>query len=151
MVAPRQGKLLLAAVAVAGLAVATTALVLAAAVGDPLPPVFRQRLTGEVLLIVIVWCPLAWLVRRLIIGKLPKIGVGSPMAVAWGASRFTLFIATMLLLLGSLVFLAVGTNLGPAFFRAFISLVVLTAFTGIVGGAARNTVLVLKALETPRK
>jgi hypothetical protein len=53
MVSSRQGKRLLAAVAGAGLALATITVVLAVAVGDPVRAIFRQRLIGDALLILL--------------------------------------------------------------------------------------------------
>ena len=84
------------------------------------------------------------------VGIHPKISDPSPFLVGFAAARMSLFVAAMILLIVSLVSFVVGKPLAPRFFQALISVVMLTAFSGVVGGAVINSALVFEHFR-PKK
>lgn len=133
----------LALVIAAALLLAGGALYLATLVGDPVGPLFRHVLTLQVIAVLLIWFAAAWAARRFIVGKLPKLELNYA-GLIWGASRVALLIATVLLLLGWLTVLALGLAVETAFVRAAILLLIVTAITGIAGGAFLNSLLAIQ-------
>jgi len=143
-------KLTLALVIAGALLLAGGALYLAITEGDPVSPLFRHVLTLEVMGTFLVWFTVAWAARRFTVGKLPRLQLNSA-GVIWGGSRVALLIATVLLMIGWLAALAFGLAVQIAFVRAVLLLVVVTAFTGMAGGAFLNSMLAFRhwRVQTP--
>ncbi len=112
--------------------------------GDAVSPLFEHVLTIQVIAFLLVWYFLAWSARRLIVGQLPKLRQNSSAAFIWGGSRVSLLIATVIVMIGWLVALALGLEIAMAFVRAIVLLVVATAFTGIIGRALLNSMLAVR-------
>jgi hypothetical protein len=140
----------LALVVAGALLLAGGALYLSITQGDPISPLFRHVLTIEVMAALVVWFTAAWTARRFTVGRLPKLQLGSA-GLLWGGSRVALLIATVLLLIGWLAALALGIAVQTAFLRAAVLLLVVTAFTGIAGGAFFNSILAIRhrRVQTP--
>jgi hypothetical protein len=119
------------------------ALYLAITGGDPVSPLFRRVLTMQIMAALLLWFIAAWAARRLTVGRLPKPQLNST-GILWGGSRVALLIATVLLMLGWLTSLALGLAVQVAFARAVVLLFVVTALTGLAGGAVINSVLVAR-------
>jgi hypothetical protein len=124
------------------LLLASAALYLTVAVGDPLRTVFRQVLTIEAMAALVVWSAIALLARWLIVGRLPKLHLTAT-GVVWSVSRLVCVIAAVLLLIGWLGTLALRLPMQVTFARAAILLIVATGFTGIANGAFLNSKLAL--------
>jgi hypothetical protein len=131
-------------VAVAAVAIAIATISLALVVGDPVGPLFRQPITVPLMLALFVWALLAGAARRLTVGKLPTVSVNSRAVFFWGASRFALLMAVVLVLAISLVSFAIGLEIAGALLRGSVLLIVVTGFTGLGGGAFLNSALAVK-------
>ena len=140
----RRARLPLFFIAVAALALAISAVSLAVTFGDPVSPLFAHVLTIPVIAALVIWFALAWAARRATIGDLPKESVNSWAAFVWGGSRVALLLATVLVTVGWLITLALGLELATDFVRALVLLLVVTAFTGIAGGAFLNSVWAMR-------
>ena len=112
--------------------------------GDAAGTLFQHVLTIQVIAVLLIWFLLAWSARQLIVGKLQKLRLNSLAAFIWGGSRVSLLIATVTVMVGWLVALALGLEIATAFVRAVVMLVVTTAFTGIISGAFVNSVLAVR-------
>jgi hypothetical protein len=140
-------RVLLTLVVVSGLLLASVAVFLSVGVGDPIGPLFRQALTIQVILGVVVWSLLAWAARRLVVGRLGNTPLTSTAALVWGGFRVALLIAAVTVIVCGLASLVLGLEIGTAFVRALVLIVVVTAFTGIIGGAFFNSLLVVRRLR----
>ena len=98
----------------------------------------------QAILVLIVWAALSWAVRRLVVGIVEDEPTNSLALFMWGGFRVCLLIATVVLLLGWLIALAVGHALQPALLQAVVLIVVVTAVTGMIGTAAANSWLVVR-------
>ncbi len=144
MDAPVSARRALAFVIVGAILLAAGALFLTFTRGDPASSVFQHVLTIQVIAVLLVWFFLAWSARRLIVGKSPKLRPNSVATFIWGGSRVSLLIATVTAMVGWLIALALGLDIATAFVRAVVLLVVVTAFTGIIGGAFLNSLLAVR-------
>jgi hypothetical protein len=126
------------------------ALYLAITERDPVLPLFRNVLANQVMAALVVWFAAAWAARRFTVGKLPNLQLNSA-GLIWGGSRVALLIATVLLMTGWLAAFAFGLAVQTAFFQAAVMLLVVTAVTGIAGGAFLNSVLAFRHwhVQTP--
>ncbi len=141
---PPAARPVLALVISVALLLASGALLLTFTQGDSVSPLFGHVLTVQVILALVVWSLVAWGVRRLVIGKLPKMRLNSRAAFIWGGFRVALLIATVTLMVCWFAALALGLAAETAIVRAVVLLLVVTAFTGITAGASFNSMLVLK-------
>lgn len=112
--------------------------------GDPARSLFQHVLTIQVIVALLLWSFLAWSARRLTVGKSPKFRPNSVAIFIWGGSRVSLLIATVTAMVGWLFALALGLDIATALIRAVVLLVVVTAFTGIMGGAFLNSLLAVR-------
>src|SRR5205809_765742 len=135
MFVPPPERTLVTHVIIASLLIASGAVYLTATQGDMLGPLFQHVLTGRVLVSIISWTCLAHAARRLLVGKLPKIRLSSRAALVWGGSRVALLIAVVMVLVIWITALTLGLAIKTALVRAMALLFVVTAFTGIIGGA----------------
>lgn len=140
-------RLLLMLVVLSGLLLASATVFLSVWLGDPVGPLFRQALTIQVILGLVVWFFLAWAARRLIVGKLANMPLASGAAFICGGFRVALLIAAVTLIVCGLASLALGLEIGTAFLRALVLILVVTAFTGIIGGAFFNSLLAVRRLR----
>ena len=138
-------------VAVMGVAVVSGAVYVSVTFGDPVGLLFRSILTGPVILGIVSWSLLALALRWLTIGKLVRPPFASKVTYLWGGSRLALILATLALGVTWLVSLALAWSSGAAILGAFIFIVVITAFTGLLGGAIGNSVLVAKHWRRPNR
>jgi hypothetical protein len=146
MDAPPPARLLLALVILGGLFLASGAVLMAWS-GDPVGHLFRQILTIQVILGLVAWNIFAWTARRLIIGKLDDMRLTSMAALIWGGFRVALFVAVVTIIVCGAVAWALGLETVTAFVRALVLIVIVTAFTGIFGGALFNSLLVVRRLR----
>lgn len=107
-------------------------------------------LNGLVILAILGWGMVTWLVRRLTVGKLPKLPMNSPVVFVFGIFRLVLLVAIVLSGISWLVALAFGLNGDQAFPEAFVLLVVSAALSGIIGGGIINLMLALNLIQTLR-
>ncbi|MEO7411251.1 MAG: hypothetical protein ABIU10_08030 [Sphingomicrobium sp.] len=112
--------------------------------GDPASALFQHVLTIQAIAALLVWFVLAWSARRLPVGKPPKLRPNSVATLVWVGSRISFLIATVIAMFGWLIALALGLDIATALVRAVVLLVVVTAFTGIIGGAFLNSVLAVR-------
>jgi hypothetical protein len=145
--APVLARRALAFVIVGAILLAGGALSLAVTERDPAIFLFQHVLTIRVIAVILIWNLLAWSARRLIVGKLPELRLNSLTALVWGGSRVAFVIATVTVLVGWLIALALGLEIATAFIRAVVLLVVAMAFTGIIGGAFLNLRLAVRHLR----
>ena len=115
--------------------------------GDPIGPLFSQLLTIQVLLGLVVWALLALTARRLMVGKVDNMPKTSIAIFLWGGFRVALLVATVTAIVCWLAALALGLEIATAFLRALVLILVVTAFTGMFGGAFFNTMLVVRRLR----
>ena len=146
MDAPVSARRALAFVIVGAISLAVGALFLTITSGDPASSLFQHVLTIQVITVILIWYMLAWSARRLIVGKAPELRLKSLTAL-WVLSRVSLLIATVTLLVGWLITLPLGLEIGTTLVRAGVLLVVATAFTGIIGGAFLNSMLAVRHLR----
>ena len=114
---------------------------------DPTISLFQHVLTIQVVAVILIWSLLAWSARWLIVGKLPELRLNSLSALILGGSRVAILIATVTVMVGWLIALALGLEIAPALFRAGVLLAVAMAFIGIIGGAFLNSVLAVRHLR----
>jgi hypothetical protein len=136
--------MLVTLVVIAGLLLAGGAVYLTATQGDLLGPLFGDVLAMPVIGAVVVWFLMTWAARRTIVGSLPDTRRASNAALIWGGSRLALLLGVIILLVCWLGALALGFALEIALIRAVGLLAVLTAFTGIIGGAFLNSVATVR-------
>ena len=146
MDAPLSARRALAFVIVGAILLAVGALFLTFTSGDPASSLFQHVLTIQVIAVILIWHLLAWSARRLIVGKAPEPRLKSLTAI-WVLSQVSLLIATVTLLVGWLITLPLGLEIGTTLARAGVLLVVATAFTGIIGGAFLNSMLAARHLR----
>jgi hypothetical protein len=130
-------------VIVAGLLVAGCAVLLTTQ-ADPISGLFRHVFALEGIAGLVVWNLLAWAVRRVTVGRSPKMPLNSTATFVWGGFRVTLFIATVTLVACWMTALLMGLILETAFIKAAVLLVLVTAFTRITAGAFLNSMLVVR-------
>ena len=147
MDAPRPARLWLALVIAAGILLAIGAMFLSVVWGDPINPLFRHVLTVQVIAVLLAWSVLAWATHLLLFGRLPKLQLTSMPAFAWGGFRIALFVATVTAMVCWLASLALGLAVETVFIRAIVLLVIVTAFTGLIGAAFFNSLLVVRRLR----
>lgn len=143
MHAPLSARTGLALVIVGAILLSGGALVLTFTRSDPASSLFQHVLTIQVIGVLLLWSLLAWAARRLTVGKSPKIS-NSLATLLWGSSRVSLLVATLIVLSDWLIALALGLDIATPFIRAVVLLAVVTAFTGIIGGAFFNSVLAVQ-------
>lgn len=148
MLARLSPKTYLAFVIAGAILFAGSALYFAITQGDNYGPLLRHVLSNQAMITILVWSVVALGARWLTVGKLPKSPQNST-TVIWGASRLSLLIAVVLLMIGTLI--ALAFNLAPqlALFRAFVFLLVVTGLTGIAGGAFYNSMLAVRHWSGP--
>ncbi len=146
---PRPSRLWLAFVVAAGFLLASGAVILTETKGDPIGPLFRHRLTVQIIVGLVIWSLLAWAARLLVVGKLPKLRLNSMATFLWGSSRIALLVATVTVMVPWLATLALGLVVETALARATVLLVMITAFTGIIGAAFFNSTLVIRCWRAP--
>ena len=134
-----------------GVAAASGAVYLSITFGDPVGLLFRNILTGPVILGIVSWSMLALAVRWWAIGKRVKHPLASKVAYFWGGSRLALIIATLSLGVAWLISLALALSGETAILAAFVFIIAITAFTGLLGGAIGNSVLVAKHWRRPKR
>jgi len=86
---------------------------------------------------------IAWPARRLLVGKvraLPK----TRLLLTFLASRIALLIAAVILLVGTIVAYALGIDGRVVVLRSLVGIMLITAATGMLGGAAINTAVLLR-------
>jgi len=147
MDAPRPARLWLVLVVAAGILLAGGTIFLSAIVGDPIGPLFRHVLSVQIVVVLLVWSGLAWTARLLLVGRLPRLRLSSMTAFAWGASRIALFLAMVTVMVCWLALVIVGRADNATFVGAIGLLVVVTAFTGLIGTAFFNSLLVVRRLR----
>jgi hypothetical protein len=108
---------------------------------------FRQALTIQVILGLVVWSLLAWAARRLMVGKVEKMSATSIPTFIWAGFRVALLIAAVSAIVCWLAALALGLETATVFLRALILILVVAAFTGIFGGASYNSMLVVRRMR----
>lgn len=148
MHAPLLARTALALVIVGAILLSGGSLFLTFTRGDPASSLFQHVLTIQVIGVLLVWFLLASAARRLTVGKSPKISVNSWATLIWGGSRVSLLLATLIVLSGWLIALALGLDIATPLIRAVVLLAVVTAFTGIIGGAFLNSVLAIRHLRS---
>jgi hypothetical protein len=133
----------LALVVGGALLLAGGALYLTVSRSDAVSPLFQHVLTIQIIIALAVWFAAARVARRFTVGKLQKLPL-SPGAVIWGSSRLALLLATVLLMIGWLAALILGLAVETAFVQAVVLLLIVTAFTGMEGGAFLNSILAIR-------
>ena len=134
---------ILALVCVGAFFLAGGALYLAITEANLVGPLFRKVLTLKVMAALFIWFTAAWAARRFAPRKAQTVKFGQTWLV-WGGTRVALLIATFVLLMGWLATLALGLALQTAFIRAATLLCVVTAYTGIAGGALMNSMVAIR-------
>ena len=104
-------------------------------------------LNGLVIVAILGWSMVTWLVRRLTVGKLPKLSTKSPAVLIFGIFRLVLLVAIILSGISWLVALAFGLNGDQDFPEAFVLLVVSSALSSIIGGGIINLMLALNLIQ----
>lgn len=138
---PQSPRLVLAALVAGALLLAASALGLTATGGNA---VFGYVANIQAILAIIAWAALAWLARRLVVGRIEDKPSDSLALFMWGGFRVCLLLATVVLLVGWLIGLAMGHALQPALLQAVVLMVVVTAVTGIIGTATVNSWLAIR-------
>ena len=124
------------------------AIVVANLVGDPLGALFEHVLTGPVVLVMIAWAVVAMSARRFFVGPLPKYVVDSKPLRLWTVSRLSGLFSAIVLLASFLLALTFGLPAKQKIFHSLILVIVLTAFSGIIGGSIYNCALVIRHWRT---
>ncbi|MES2904762.1 MAG: hypothetical protein V4696_11300 [Pseudomonadota bacterium] len=96
------------------------------------------------ILAILVWAVLAWTARRFIVGRVGETPANSLPVLIWGAFRVCLLLATVILLVCWLVALALGHGMERPMLQAVVLIVVVTAVSGIIGGATLNSLLAIR-------
>ena len=134
-----------------GAAAASGAVYLAITFGDPVGLLIRNILTGPVILGIVSWSLLALALRWVTLGKTVRPSIASKGTYFWGGSRLALILATLALGVAWLASLALARSSEAAILGAFIFIAVITAFTGLLGGAIVNSVFVAKHWKRPKR
>lgn len=138
---PQSPRLVLAALVAGALLLAISALGLTASLGNT---AFSYVANIQAILVIVAWAALAWAARRLVVGKIEDKSPRSLALFMWGGFRVCLLLATLGLLVGWLIALAIGHALQPALLQAVVLMVVVTAVTGIIGTAIVNSWLAIR-------
>lgn len=137
---PQSPRFVLAVLVAGALLLAASTVGLTATGGNT---VFGYLANIQAILVIIAWAALAWAARRLAVGRIEDKPSNSMAVFMWGGFRVCLLLATVALLVGWLIALAIGHALQPALLQAVVLMVVVTAVTGIIGTAAVNSWLVI--------
>lgn len=140
----RPGRLWLAWVLAAGLLLSIAAVLLTLAVGDPLGLLSGSKLALVLFVGLFCWGPLAWAVRRLVSGKTADVRLKPLVVLAWLGMRFAFATAIVAAAAGWLATIALGITAAPAFGRAALLLIVMSALTTIAAQALVNSMLIMR-------
>ncbi len=124
------------------------AIAVANLVGDPLGALFDHVLTGPVLLMMIAWVVVAMSARRFFVGPLPKFVVDSKSLRLWIVCRLSGLCSAIVLLVSLLLALAFDSSAKQTIFQSLILVIVLTTWSGIIGGSIYNFALVIRHWRT---
>src|SRR5918994_2195906 len=102
---PQSLRHVLAFLIVGALLLSGAALGLTATVGNA---AFGYVANIQIIVVLLAWAALAWAARRIVVGKVEEIASNSRTTFIWGGFRVCLLFATVALLLGWLIALALG-------------------------------------------
>ena len=131
-------------VVASGIILAAIALFVTEKLGDATSVLFDQLLPIPAIGVLLLWAVIAWVARRALYDQPPDLTLHSRGILVWVGSRISLLVATVLLLIPWIIALATGHDAMPTLLRAFILVLVVTALTGIIGGAVLNSALAIR-------
>ena len=112
--------------------------------GDPVSALLQNPSTLYLLAGLVVWRLLAGAARWIILKALPNVGSEASAGLVWGSFRLALLVATVTALVGWLAAMTMGLALQAVLIEAVLLLVLVTAFTGVLGGAVFDSMLAVR-------
>jgi hypothetical protein len=141
---PPSSRLLLSLAVAAGALLAAGAVFLTRRPIAPLGSPFQPALTVPVMVSILLWALLSLAARRKFVGKLPKAQTFSLPALIWGGSRVAFACSFLILLTCWVISFAFDLEATPTFLQAGVLVLVWMGFTGLIGGAFLNSLLVVR-------
>lgn len=141
------GRRFFAFVTAGGVLIAGSAFFLTLAITDPLGLLFR-RVSGSIILVLCGWFFLAWALRRIVCGPIPRNSAPSMLAIVFFGFRMSLLISVLILIGWCLGALAFGAATRATVVMALFSALVFTWITGVMAGAIINSRMVLRRWQS---
>lgn len=137
------GRRIFAFVAAGGVLIAGSAFLLVRALTDPVGLFFRQ-VPGPIILALCGWFVLAWTLRRIFCGPIPRNSAPSMLAFVFFGFQVSLLISVLILIVWCLGALAFDTTMRTTVVMALVSTLVFAAITGVAASAIVNSQMLFR-------